>query len=71
MFVVSQTEAEANSAKTMKASPTPRVTPGFNKFTYKVGLCFDTSGRVTLLGEGPYLLVKGPRRSLRKGWYCS
>ena len=31
-----------------------------NKFTYKVGLCFDTSGRVTLLGGGPYLLVKRP-----------
>ena len=28
VFVVSQTEAEANSAKTMKAIPTPRVTLG-------------------------------------------
>ena len=26
VFVVSQTEAEANSAKTMRANPTPRVT---------------------------------------------
>ena len=28
VVVVSQTEAEANSAKTMTASPTPRVTLG-------------------------------------------
>ena len=28
VFFVSQTEAEANSAKTMKASPTPRVILG-------------------------------------------
>ena len=53
MFVVSQTEAEANSAKTMKTSPTPRV----NKFIHKVGLCLDRSDRVTLLGGGPYLLA--------------
>ena len=31
-----------------------------NKFTYKAGVCFDPSGRVTLLRGGPYLLVKGP-----------
>ena len=35
--VVSQTEAEANSAKTMKASPTPRVTLDL-QVTYKVGI---------------------------------
>ena len=31
-----------------------------NKFTYKIGLYFDPSGRVTSLGWGPYLLVKRP-----------
>ena len=51
MLAVSQTDAEANFVKTMKASPTPLVT--LNKFTYKVGLCFDPSGRVALLGGGP------------------
>ena len=49
MFVVSQTEAEANSAKAIKANPTPRVTL-VNKVTYKVGLCSDPSGRMTLIG---------------------
>ena len=56
VFVVSQTEAEANSAKTMKVSLTPRV----NKSIHKVGLCLDPSDRVTLLGGGPYLLVNRP-----------
>ena len=49
MFVVSQTEVEGNSAKTMKAIPTPRGLL-VNKFTYEVGLCSNPSGRVTLLG---------------------
>ena len=47
--VRSQTKADANSPKTMKASSTPRVTLP-SKFTCKVGLCFDPSGRATLLG---------------------
>ena len=49
MFVVSQIKAEVISAKTMKASPITRATL-VNKSTYKVGLCFYPSGRVTLLG---------------------
>ena len=48
-FVLSQKEAEATSAKTMKASPMPRVTLA-NEFTCKIGLCFGPSGRVTLIG---------------------
>ena len=51
VFLVSPAEAEANS-KTMKAL--------VDKFTCKVGLCSDTSGRVTLLGGQPYLLVNRP-----------
>ena len=49
MFVASHSEAEANSAKTMKANPTPRVTLGQQAFTYRVGLCSEPSGRLTLL----------------------
>ena len=47
VFFVSQTEAEANSANTMKANPTPLV----NMLTYRLGLYSDLSGRVTLLGR--------------------
>ena len=52
------TEPEINSVKTMKAIPTSRGDPSLKSLP--IGLCFDASGRVTLLGRWPYLLVKGP-----------